>query len=88
MRAGSVKLLLCALFLGACETIPLQDETVSAISIPDEVVAVAGPNQDLTSARLLPEDNCFWYEHRGIVETTLLPLRAANGAPICVAQSS
>ena len=33
----------------------------------------------------LPEDGCYWYEHVGPVETTMLPLRTAEGRPICTA---
>ncbi len=51
--------------------------------IPENVIAMAGPNQDIATARLKPEDNCFWYEHRGPVETTLVPLRSPQGNPIC-----
>ena len=54
--------------------------------IPDEVVAIAGPGQDLTTARLDPADGCYWYDHAGPVETTLVPLRAANGNQICNAK--
>lgn len=56
-------------------------------SLPEEVVAVAAPWQDLASARLMPEDGCYWYEHRGQVETTLLPLRTPEGRPICAPAS-
>lgn len=52
-------------------------------NIPANVVALADPNQDISTARLLPEDGCFWYEHRGPVETTLVPLRSPEGNPIC-----
>ena len=53
--------------------------------LPEEVVAVAAPWQNLATARLLPEDNCYWYEHDGQVERTLLPLRTPEGRPICAA---
>lgn len=53
--------------------------------LPEEVVAVAAPWQDLTTARLMPEDGCYWYQHQGPVETTLLPLRTPEGRPICAA---
>lgn len=55
--------------------------------LPEEVVAVAAPWQNLATARLLPEDGCYWYEHNGQVETTLLPLRTPEGRPICAATS-
>jgi hypothetical protein len=51
-------------------------------------VELAAPDQDIATARLLPEDNCYWYEHNGPVEVTLLPLRTAAGNPICVAKKS
>lgn len=52
-------------------------------SIPENVKAIAAPNQDINTAHLRPEDRCYWYKHRGPVETTLLPLRTVNGNPIC-----
>ncbi|MFD1881288.1 hypothetical protein [Paracoccus pacificus] len=58
-------------------------EKASPYPIPEQVVAIAGPNQDLTTARLDPADNCYWYYYAGPVETTLVPLRAANGNQIC-----
>ncbi len=54
--------------------------------IPEQVVALAAPYQDLSTARVLPEDGCYWYRHEGPVETTLLPLRTIDGRPICTAQ--
>jgi hypothetical protein len=53
--------------------------------LPERVLAVAAPWQNVATARLMPEDNCYWYEHQGPVETTLLPLRTAEGRPICSA---
>ncbi len=57
-------------------------------NLPDSVVALAAPGQDLATARLVPQDNCYWYAHSGPVETTLVPLRAKNGGPICVAREA
>jgi hypothetical protein len=54
--------------------------------LPEAVVALADPAQDLASARLLPEDNCYWYDHVGPVETTALPLLTRDGRPICTAK--
>lgn len=51
--------------------------------LPEAVAAVAAPHQDLEHVRLLPQDGCYWYRHVGPVETTLLPLRTAEGRPIC-----
>ncbi|WP_232831431.1 hypothetical protein [Pseudogemmobacter bohemicus] len=55
--------------------------------LSEEVLALVGPNQDLASARLVPEDGCYWYEHTGPVETTLIPLLSQRGRPICVQKS-
>ncbi|WP_281969014.1 hypothetical protein [Roseovarius nanhaiticus] len=57
-------------------------------SLPENVITMADPDQDLSTARLRPEDNCFWYEHKGPVETTLVPLRSPQGNPICATPSS
>ncbi|MCW1951189.1 MAG: hypothetical protein KIH44_007465 [Octadecabacter sp.] len=64
-----------------------QDENPTP-PIPDEVIAIAGPNQDLMSAFLRPEDNCYWYMHKGPVETTPLPLRTADSRAICIRQEA
>ena len=51
--------------------------------LPEAVVEMAAPYQNLAAVRLLPDDRCFWYQHAGPVETTLLPLRTVNGNKIC-----
>lgn len=51
--------------------------------VPEAVLAAAGPNQDLRSVVLMPEDGCYWYQHRGPVETTMLPLLTREGRSIC-----
>ena len=51
--------------------------------LPEGVLAVAAPFQDLNAVVLRPEDGCYWYRHRGPVETTFLPLRTVEGRPIC-----
>ncbi|WP_238935939.1 hypothetical protein [Sulfitobacter mediterraneus] len=89
MYKRSAILLSTVLILGACsadfsnlqgsETLP---------PLPEEVAVLAASNQDLATARLVPEDNCYWYMHAGPVETTLLPLRTVRGNPICVKQAS
>lgn len=67
--------------LGAC------DVPSTTVNLPESVLAIVGPNQDLTSARVLEDDNCYWYDHKGIVETTPLPLRTESGQQICVAKA-
>jgi len=79
--------LLAALLLGACETTS-QNGTQSIVNLPEAVLELAGPNQNLATARFREEDGCYWYEHNGPVENTLLPLRTAGGNPICVAREA
>ncbi|WP_415922215.1 hypothetical protein [Tateyamaria sp. SN6-1] len=75
-----------AVLLAAC------DETVGGAGgnfinpLPEEIVDLAGPNQDLKAVRVDPVDGCLVYRHVGPVETTFLPLRAKSGAPICTRQ--
>ena len=71
--------LLAVLGLTACDVAP------GGINLPPAVVELAGPNQDLSTARRFESDNCYWYDHKGVVETTPLPLRTAGGQHICVA---
>lgn len=72
-----------ALALGACTQAGDGGSAPVIRNLPESIVAIAAPNQDLTSVRLLPEDGCYWYRHTGPVETTLLPLRNVEGRPIC-----
>lgn len=51
-------------------------------NLPEEVIALAAPYQNLQAVRL-NEDGCYWYQHVGQVETTMLPLRTVDGQPIC-----
>lgn len=78
-----------ALALSGCD-VPTMDNNLQAGigNVPEAVANLAAPEQDLTTARLRSEDNCYWYEHSGPVETTLLPLRSADGNPICAARQS
>ncbi len=71
--------------LAACEPMPDANGNgrPDGVSVPDEVSSIAASFQDLSTARVRPEDGCYWYTHRGPVETTELPLRTVNGNPIC-----
>lgn len=74
------------LALGACsaEFDPISGATAGAAgNVPEAVLLSAAPYQDATTARVRPEDGCYWYLHQGPVETTLLPLRTAEGRAIC-----
>ena len=44
---------------------------------------MAGPNQNVQTARLRADDNCYWYQYAGPVETTELPLLTPEGRHIC-----
>lgn len=89
MYTRSAVLLFIGLALGACsETLSNSQGSPSLPHLPEQIVALAGPNQDLSTAYLRPEDNCYWYIHAGQVETTPLPLRTADGNPICGKQAA
>ncbi len=75
---------LAILGLAACDVPPGGLQT----RLPENVLAIVGPNQDLSTARLIEADNCYWYDHKGIVETTPLPLRTAGGQHICIAKEA
>lgn len=51
--------------------------------LPDGVLAIVSPSQDLKAVRIDPETGCYVYRYQGPVETTYLPLRTENGSPIC-----
>lgn len=85
MYTRSSIFILLGLALGACsETLSNSQGSSALPPLPEQIVALAAPNQDLATARLRPEDNCYWYMHSGPVEDTLLPLRTAGGNPICI----
>ncbi|WP_076445118.1 hypothetical protein [Roseivivax lentus] len=80
MKTKCLAALSAALLLGACAEM---SDGAPVTPLPEAVVAIAAPYQDLTTARLRSEDGCYWYSHAGPVETTLIPLRTAAGNPIC-----
>ncbi|MDF1671217.1 MAG: hypothetical protein P1U83_16565 [Roseovarius sp.] len=85
MYTRNAVLLFIYLALGACsEGLSNSQGASSRPPLPENIVELAAPNQDLATAYLRPEDNCYWYMHAGPVETTPLPLRTAAGSPICV----
>ena len=51
--------------------------------LPEAVLEIAAPYQDLSAVRIDPADGCYVYRHVGPVETTFLPLRSVRGRPIC-----
>ena len=82
--AGSMMLL----GLAACEPVPATSGGTGRVTVPESVSSIAAPFQDLTTARIKADDGCYWYTHSGPVETTELPLRTANGSPICTKPAS
>ena len=71
-----------AMVLGACEgTTGGGGAHIS--ELPEGVLSIAAPYQDLSSVKINEADGCYVYRHVGPVETTYLPLRATNGRPIC-----
>ncbi|MSU91175.1 hypothetical protein GE300_16420 [Rhodobacteraceae bacterium 2CG4] len=90
MQKRHTPILAAMLALAGC-TVPAPDDSADQTrvgNVSEAVAALAAPGQDLTTARLLPQDGCYWYEHSGPVETTLVPLRAVGGSPICTARGA
>ena len=76
-------------WLAACDPTALVTPGGASLRpVPDAVRTLAAPDQNIDTARVLPEDGCYWYEHAGPVETTLLPLRTAEGRMICPVQTA
>ena len=90
MQIRRAPIIAAMLVLAGCSTLSMDDgDAPNRVgSVAEAVAALAAPGQDLTTARLLPEDGCYWYEHSGPVETTLVPLRSAGGNPICTVRES
>ncbi|MCK0150692.1 hypothetical protein MWU54_11700 [Marivita sp. S6314] len=75
--------------LAGCEAQPISTGSSGGATyapLPEQVLAIAAPNQNLSAARLDPSDGCYWYRYAGPVETTWLPLRTVQGNPICTRQ--
>jgi prolipoprotein diacylglyceryltransferase len=83
LRVCSFLALLAA--IAACTPVASQNNRNGNFinKLPESVVTIAAPHQDLQSVVILPEDGCYWYQHVGPVETTMLPLRTVEGRPIC-----
>lgn len=84
LAAGAIMLA-----LGACVApMPPEPETDTGFitNLPAQVISLADPDQNLQAVRIM-DDGCYWYEHVGPVETTMLPLRTPSGSPICTPRS-
>jgi hypothetical protein len=55
----------------------------SVANLPERVLEIAAPGQNLNTVRVNEADGCYEYQYRGPVETTYLPLRSSTGRPIC-----
>lgn len=61
--------------------------------LPEGVLAIVAPYQDLSAVRIDPEDGCFVYRYIGPVETTFLPCvlqmvgQSAPAQPRCPRQA-
>ncbi|MEQ6204466.1 hypothetical protein ABMC88_15610 [Sulfitobacter sp. HNIBRBA2951] len=90
-RNGKMKLCmsglgLAILALGGCADLAGQTGASNDIFIkelPEGVLEIAAPFQDLNAVKIEPTDGCFVYRYVGPVETTYLPLRSKRGNPIC-----
>ncbi|MBV7380525.1 hypothetical protein [Maritimibacter dapengensis] len=72
------------LTLAACDaTMAPAPSGTSSTTVPENIAAMAAPYQNLSSARVDEATGCYVYLHRGPVESTYLPLRTADGRPIC-----
>lgn len=88
MRKTGLLVFLVPLALTACTDL---DTTATAattptghlVELPEQVLALAAPFQDLSAVKIDPTDGCYVYRHVGPVETTYLPLRSTAGRPIC-----
>lgn len=77
---------LAILALGGCAEFGGQTGTSNdgfIKELPEGVLEIAAPFQDLNAVRIEPADGCFVYRYVGPVETTYLPLRSKRGNPIC-----
>ena len=87
MNSRLVLIIMGVAGLGACTT-ATGGNAGFIRNLPEEIVAMAAPNQDLNAVRLKEEDGCYWYRHSGPVETTMLPLRTVEGRPICTREQT
>ncbi|MGH1332023.1 MAG: hypothetical protein ACRBBK_14150 [Paracoccaceae bacterium] len=86
MKKSSVLLGGALILLASCETYEngmLISSTGFIKELPEGVLSIVAPNQDLTAVRIDPTDGCLEYRHIGPVETTFLPLRSVKEQPIC-----
>lgn len=72
-------LVVCA-GLVACGAPPTPEG--QTVELSPEVLALVAPGQDLDTVRI-ESDGCYWWLHRGPVETTYIPLITPDSRMIC-----
>ncbi len=80
MNKSIAVMMSAALMLAGCAPPPPEPDPAvpTAEPLPPEVASMAGPGQDLTTARLL-DDGCYWYDHVGPVEQLRCRSRPLTG---------
>lgn len=68
------------LAVSACVTPPTPEG--QTVELSPEILALLAPNQDISTVRI-ESDGCYWYLHRGPVESTYLPLLTTENRMIC-----
>jgi len=81
MKSGIWLTLGASVVLAGCVSTTPQGQFEEAL--PEEVLALVAPGQDVNSVRL-EGDGCYWYLHHGPVESTYLPLLTRDQPMICV----
>ncbi|RME17042.1 MAG: hypothetical protein D6801_04250 [Alphaproteobacteria bacterium] len=74
------------LILAACATPDAATVNADAgyiAELPEAVLAIVAPGQNLAAVRIDPTTGCYIYRHDGPVESTFVPLRSTEGRPIC-----
>ena len=80
MSRAMIALCGAGLALAGCVATPTPEG--QSVTLSPEVLAAVGPGQDTSTARL-ESDGCYWYLHRGPVETTYIPLLTRDDRMIC-----
>ncbi|MEY8099682.1 hypothetical protein AB9F29_20085 [Falsihalocynthiibacter sp. S25ZX9] len=80
---ATLALTACTEFQGAQPSVNGQPVDYRMSDVPEGLVAIAAPYQDLSEVRINDSDGCYVYRYAGPVETTFLPLRSNEGRPIC-----
>lgn len=86
MRFQAIFITLGCLTLGACDVVlsePVPQTPSIEQQMLDQITALAAPNQNVQTARLRADDNCYWFSYEGPVETTELPLLTPTNSHIC-----